>query len=510
MKNVLVINMGMKSIRSIIFDENGHKLSSAARPLTTAINDTRVEQDPSEWWEKGLLSMKEAVRDAGIKNIDYITVTTSASCLICVDPSGNPIGNALMVSDKRAVKEAEYIKNTSEFKEVFRDTGLDMSVSLMLPKILWIKNNEPEIFEKSSYFLTPNDFIIMKLCGEAVTDYLDAIKYHYNIDTKEYPEKLLNTLGISSASFPRVVDTGVKVGSVFKETCSQVGITNAPEVVVTSYDAICSFVGSGVTEEGEASDVSGTVTVLRVLCKKADIKPCKKVYTTPFYQGEYDIIGGSNNLGGGLIEWAKQCLYAKEEYPYEVMENEASKPPIGTNGLIFLPYLLGDRAPHFNDNARGVLFGIERMHMRRDIARAVLESTGYIDMSLVEAINETNADVENVRLSGGLARMSLVSQIKADVLGKDVLVLSEFETTASGAAMMVLVGQGDLPDFKEAADRFVAVRTIIKPDKENHKKYTHMYQLFKETYNTCEPLFDRRMALLDKIRTNRETQIENL
>ena len=246
MKNVLVINMGMKSIRSIIFDENGHKLSSAARPLTTAINDTRVEQDPSEWWEKGLLSMKEAVRDAGIKNIDYITVTTSASCLICVDPSGNPIGNALMVSDKRAVKEAEYIKNTSEFKEVFRDTGLDMSVSLMLPKILWIKNNEPEIFEKSSYFLTPNDFIIMKLCGEAVTDYLDAIKYHYNIDTKEYPEKLLNTLGISS-----------------KDLVDKINFldTNKHALYIKEFDDIVSYIKNNVKDNDLVLTLgAGTVT----------------------------------------------------------------------------------------------------------------------------------------------------------------------------------------------------------------------------------------------------------
>ena len=510
MKTVMVINMGMKSIRCIIFDSEGRKLSSAARNLTTAINDTRVEQNPQEWWDKAIESIKQAYTDSGLKRIDYITVTTSASCLVCVDKDGNPIGNSLMVSDKRAVKEAEEIKNNPEFSPVFKETGLDMSVSLMLPKILWIKRNEPEIFEKSRYFLTPNDFIIMKLCEAVVTDYLNAVKYHYSIDTKKYPETLLASIGIPVDSLPVVVDTGESAGKITARAAEEAGINKDAEVIVTSYDAICSFVGSGVTEEGEASDVSGTVTVLRVLCKKDDIKPSKKVYTTPFYQGDYDIIGGSNNLGGGLIEWSKQCFYSKEEYPYEVMENEAEKAEIGTNGLIFLPYLLGDRAPHFNDNARGVFFGIERMHMRKDISRAILESTGYIDMSLVDAINETNAEVHTVRLSGGLARMGLVSRIKADVLGRDVLVLSEFETTASGAAMMVLVGQGDLADFKAASERFVAVRLIIKPDKENHKKYSYMYQLFKETYDTCEPLFDSRMLLLDKIRMTRETQIENL
>ena len=449
MKTTMVINMGMKSIRCIIFDSEGHKLSSSAQNLKTAINDTRVEQNPVEWWDKAIFTMRQAYFDSGLKRIDYITVTNSASCLVCVDEDGNAIGNALMISDKRAVSETREIKNNPGFEAVYNETGLSMSVSLMLPKILWIKKNQPEIFEKSAYFLTPNDYLIMKLSGTVLTDYFNAVKYHYSIIGGNYPQNLLKSIGIPLDSLPSVVDTGVSAGKVLPATAEAVGLNNDAEVIVTSYDAICSFVGSGVAEEGEASDVSGTVTVLRALCKKEDIKPGKKVYLTPFYQGDYSIIGGSNNL-------------------------------------------------------------LERMHTRKDISRAILESTGYIDMSLVEAINETGADVHTVRLSGGLARMGLVSRIKADVLGRDVLVLSEFETTASGAAMMVFVGQGDIPDIKEVADRFVSVRFIIKPDKENHKKYSHMYQLFKETYETCEPLFERRMQLLDMTRMVRETQIENL
>ena len=509
-KNVLVLNMGMKSIRCIIFDSEGNKLASSALPIKSAINDNLVEQDPNEWWEKGLQVMKNACYDAKLKHIDYMTVTTSASCLVCINKKGETVGRAIMVSDKRATKEVEYINDLKEFKTVLKDTGLSISVSLLLPKILWIKNNRKEEFDSIDSFLTSNDFLLFKMCGEKVTDYLNAAKYHYDIKKETYPTELLNKLGIDENKLPKVVNTGVSIGAINKEVAKEIGVDDKTEIVITSYDAICSFVGSGVSEEGDTVDVSGTVTVFRTLSKKNNILDSKKIYNVPFKQDNFSIVGGSNNLGGGLIEWVKQCYYTGEQYPYEVMEMDASESTIGARGVIFLPYLLGERAPIWNDSARGVFFGLERMHTRKDMTRAVFESAAFIDKTMVEAIEETGVNVGTVRLSGGLARTNLVSQIKADVLGKDVLVLSEFETTSSGAAIMVLHGQGVYKTLKEAAEKFISIRMVIKPNEANHKKYGYIYELFKETYKTCEPLFIKRQQIMQQIRQDREIQIENL
>ncbi|MCI8515620.1 MAG: hypothetical protein HFG75_01895 [Hungatella sp.] len=507
--NVLVLNMGMKSIRSIIFDGNGKKLSSASRTLASAINETRVEQYLDEWWEKAVEVMKTSIQDARIRKVDYITATTSASCLACMDSAGNPLGNAIMVSDKRAMEEADEIKHSAFYESLENDTGLEVSASLMLPKILWVKNHEPEMFEKTRYFLTPNDYLIYHLCGEVFTDELNALKYHYSLNTCSYPTELLGELGIPKEKLPTVMRTGGMAGTILPEVAEKIGCQNPAKIVITSYDAICSFIGSGVSDEGEASDVSGTVTVFRMLSRKDSLLPSTRVYTTPFHQGRFHIIGGSNNLGGGLIEWVKQCYYAKEEYPYEVMEKEAAESDIGARGVIFLPYLLGERAPIWNDNARGTFFGLERMHTRKDMTRAVFEAAAFIDRTMMEAIGETSADVTTVRLSGGLARVNLISQIKADVTGKEVIVLSEFETTASGAAMMVLNGQEGI-SFADLAEKFSKSRMTIHPDLENHEKYNVVYKLFKETYQQLVPMFDRRIELLDTIRNSKETQIENL
>lgn len=510
MCSVMVINMGLKSIRCIIFDSEGHKLSSAAVAINTAINDKCVEQAPGEWQEKAEYVMKKAFRESRLRRIDYITVTASASCLVCVDSNGVPLGNALMISDKRAEKEAQSIKAMPEFQAVYRQTGIELSVSLMLPKIFWIKNNKEEMFEKTAYFLTPNDYLISMLCGKYVTDYLNAVKYHYDLGAKAYPEKLLEKLGIPLSSLPEVVDIGFCAGRVKGCLAERIGINTDAEVIVTSYDAICSFIGSGVSEEGEASDVSGTVTVFRTLSRKKDITESARIYSIPFYKENARIVGGSNNLGGGLIEWVKQCYYQKESYPYEIMEKEAGESELGARGLIFLPYLLGERAPLWDDHARGVFFGLERMHTRKDMTRAVFESTGFIDLDIIDATRETGVDVQSIRLSGGLARVNLISQIKADILGKDVMVLSEFETTASGAAMLALIGQGVYKNVKQAARKFAEIRMIIKPNQENHRKYNHMYQLYKDTYQTVKALYVRRIHALEQIRDDREIQIENL
>lgn len=508
--NVLVLNMGMKSIRSIIFNENGCKLSSSARTLSTAINEERVEQEPVEWWEKAQIVISQTIKDAMINHVDFITVTTSASCLVSVDKDLNPIGPCIMVSDKRAKEEVKKIKSMPSYKDAAKVSGVEESVSLLLPKILWLKNHESESFHKIAYFLTPNDFLIAKLCGAIVTDYLNATKFHYDITSKNYPSKLLEELEIDENKLPSVSNTGEYVGNLYTSLSKLFGIKGETKVIVTSYDAICSFIGSGVSKEGDASDVSGTVTVFRALTNKKITIPSARVYSIPFTQSNYNIIGGSNNMGGGLIEWVKQCYYMKEEYPYEVMEKEASESELGARGIIFLPYLLGERAPLWNENARGMFFGLERMHTRKDMTRAVFESSAFIDRSIEEAIGETGVTVSSVRLSGGLARINLVSKIKADVLGKDIHVLSEFETTASGAAMMVFQGQNVVESFDELSNRFSSVRMIIKPNMENHRKYEELYGFFKETYRINKSLFDKRIDVLKNIRSSQETQLENL
>lgn len=509
-KNVLVLNMGMKSIRSIIFDSRGNKLSSASRPLTTGLNEKQVFQDPNEWWSSAAVVIRESLFPLKNIKIDYLTVTSSASCLVYVDQECNPLDMCIMVSDKRSEEEGRRIAATNAIRAVASSELINISTGSMLSKMLWVREKQPDIFRKIYKFLSPNDFLLAKMTGLFVTDGFNASKCLYDVGTGRYPEALLEELEIGLELLPKVVDVGTNIGNLTAAAASHLGLSQSVEVVVTAYDAICSFFGSGVTQEGDASDVSGTVTVLRALSYRDDLLPNGKVFTVRHPQKNLHIVGGSNNLGGGLIEWTKQCLYSREEFPYEMMEQEAAQSTIGAYGLIFLPYLLGERAPIWDNTVRGMFFGLERYHTRKDIVRAVFESTGFIDMDFIQEIENTGVKVNSIRLSGGLARVPLIAQIKADITGRDILVLSEFETTSTGAAMMVLEAVGVFSDIEEAARRFAKVRMIVKPDLQNHSQYQKVYQFFKDIYHSTTDLFRKRDALYHEMYPSRDYRTENL
>ena len=389
MKTILVLNMGMKSIRSIIFDSEGNKLASFAVPIETSLTGDTVTQAPSEWWEKACRVIRESLADAGNISVDYLTVTTSSSCLVCVDREGEALLPCMMVSDKRAVKESALLKEAKAFEKVKTRTGLGADPSLMIPKALWVKRNRPEILDQVYQLLSPNDFLIAKFTGRYVTDYMNAQKWHYDVENRCYPLELLQEVGIPQQFLPKVAVPGACVGNVLCAAAKKTGLSTNTQVIASTYDAICSFIGSGALSEGEASDVSGTVTVFRAASQKKIEKPLDKIQQLPYYEGGVHIIGGSNNLGGGLIEWVKQCYYQNEALPYELMEKDAGEASLGAGGIIFLPYLLGERAPIWDNNARGVFFGLERMHTRKEMTRAVFESAGFIDLDMIGAIEKT-------------------------------------------------------------------------------------------------------------------------
>lgn len=507
--STLVLNMGLKSIRSIVFDDHGRKLAQANEPLVSVIKGDEITQNPNEWWEKAVQVINQTIEDRFIRDsVRFMTVTASSACLVPVSKEGTPLYDAIMVSDKRAIKESQQIAQMREFEEVRQSTGLESDPYLMLPKILWMKHNEPDVYANTHKFLSPNDFLMAQLTGNYVTDELNAQKYHYDTKTDCFPQTLLDKLGIRESTLPEVSSPGTRLGVLRSPIKALFGFKQDVEVYLSTYDAICAFIGSGPKKNGDACDVSGTVTSLRTFAnhKVSD----SRILNTPINSLNANIVGGSNNLGGGLIEWVKQCYYMNEKYPYEIMEKDAKESIIGANGLIFLPYLMGERAPLWDPDARGVFFGIERTHTRKNMTRAVFESTGFCTRSLVEAIEENDIQIDRIRVSGGLTRIPFISQLKADILGKEVVVVDEFETTALGAALIVGLGAGRYQSIYEATSSSVKDRMVIIPNEENHRIYNEIYAMFQKTYDALKDMFYERAQILKRIYIEKQEKMENL
>ncbi|MDB3989819.1 FGGY-family carbohydrate kinase [Pseudomonadales bacterium] len=509
----LVLNLGLKSIRAIVFGDRGRIVVNCSYPLSTILNGDAVEQDGVEWWSKGIRVINDALENDNIRSkVRYITVTASSCCLVPVNMSGEPLSKIIMVSDKRASKECIQISKLDSYKEIRKHrSDFEVKSSLMLPKILWLKNNRESVFNEAAYFLSPNDYFGYRLTGLTAVDTFNAEKCFFDSATNSYPTKLLKDLKIPLEKLPKVVQVGELVCQVTNEFKKLIRIDSSQslEYIASTYDAICAFYGSGVAENGDTCDVSGTVTSLRTLVKgKVDISSTAILSQ---YQPEFDvsIIGGSNNLGGGLIEWAKQAFYSEHDSPYELIESEAKKVSSGADGVLFLPYLMGERSPLWNDEARGVFFGLSRNHKREHMMRAVFESTGFSLRNILEEIENTGQEVKIIRSSGGLTRIHLVAQIKADILGKEIHIVDEYETTALGAYLLMASSTGLFENLKDASS-VVRVREIVFPNLENHERYSKAYKLFKDIYVSLLSCYSEHSALYKENIYSRSDKIENM
>ena len=261
---ILVLNLGLKSVRCIAFSFDGKVLAQSSKPIRTFVNNERVEQNPGEWvalsWQVIGNVMSELENRAG--PVQYITVTTSASCLVALDNNGRLLGKSILVSDTRAVNESRILAHTVEFQSIQSITGSKSSPDLMLPKIMWIARHEPDIFKRAAHFLNAGDYLIAQLTGRYVTDLNNALKFHYILSQRSYSQSLLESLGIDSSTLPEVLDQGTNLGPVLPDIADELGIPRSCRVVLSTYDALAAVIGSGVFDVGEAVDISVNVEVI--------------------------------------------------------------------------------------------------------------------------------------------------------------------------------------------------------------------------------------------------------
>lgn len=474
----LILNLGLKSIRGIVFDKNGHQKYIKSFNINTLMLDEIIEQDANEWktyFNKILLDIKENTSFSNL--IKSVTVTTSSSCILGLGDHGKILTKVLMVSDKRSFKEVNEIKNDLNFQKLKNKPTC--STSSTIPKILWFKNNSNKIFNNVKYWIGAGEYLTYLLTGQLITDPLNAGKAFHNGSC--YEKKVLKGLEINEETLPGVRKIGFKC-SISDKIKKKYDFSPNINYVLTTYDAICAVLGSSDGKKETATDVSGTVTSIRIISEhnKQSENNSKTLLTQQIELINKAIIGSSNNLGGGIIEWYKQAFFNKNsDDVYFEMEEQAKKSITGAGGLLFLPYLLGERAPFMDLNTKGTFFGIGRNTMKSDFSKAVFESTAFVARDLLDSIRNNGNDVNKLVVSGGLARINLINQIKADVCNVPVYVLDNFESTSTGAFILMAVEIKLFNDYEDACNKIIRFKKVIKPNKSNNKYYESSFKLFK-------------------------------
>jgi sugar (pentulose or hexulose) kinase len=506
---ILVVNLGLKSVRCIVYSLDGAELVKSSLPIQTLLSSAHVEQSPEEWKSKTWQVIRSVTDELGASSssIKYVTVTTSASCLVALDEDHRPIGNSILVSDTRARAEARLLSHTVEFQTVIQSSGAKCSPDLMLPKILWLLRHDPSTFKKARFFVNAGDYLNYLICGEVVTDENNALKFHYDLSKSQYPGELLQSIGLDEGTMPRVAKVGEDLGPPLASVCDELGLPKKCRLILTTYDALVAAAGTGAFEVGDGVDVSGTVTSFRVVTDLHVFDKHERIYVNPHFGGSKWLAGGSNNLGGGIVEWLRQMFFEDHRAPYDEIERIGSELPPCPGGALFLPYLLGERAPLWNPDCRGVFFGLNRAHGRDEMVKVALEGIAFSVLDIAEVLRSLFVDARSVRVSGGLSRLDSVNQIKADMLGVPVKRLDNFETTAIGAAILGIAGAEQVSDLVEMANTFCSVDKEYEPDTARHDYYKDFFSLYRSLYSTLKPVFADRAELVDR---NKKIGIEEL
>lgn len=509
----LVVNLSLRSIRVIIFEDDGEKKHEDWLPIRTSINGAWVEQDPNEWWSLLLELLNKVFSHTKYgKEIGFITITSSALCLVCLDKKGNVLDNSFMVSDKRANKEAKDLKE--HFTDFFeQNKSFKCEPGYFLPKILWLKNNKTEKFKKTYKFLSANDFFVFKFTKKFITDTLNAEKFYFDSSKNQYSRNLLKFTGISEKKLPSVVKPGTRIGKINKDFKQKLGIKQDIEVIISTYDAICALIGSSTYKDGELNNVCGTCSSYRFFTRKDPYISNSPLLVQKIDNEKLSIIGASNNLEGGVLEWAKECFYGDnlkdDNFLYNLMQTEALESALGANGIIFLPYLLGERVPFLDPDVRGIFFGIERFHTRKDIVKSVFEAVAFQAKLVLEEFHKIGFEISSINMSGGVSKMPFAVQLRTDILGIPINTLNEVETTALGAFILSQKARAKIKSIKDASS-FIQIKQTFIPNMHNHNCYSSIFILYRELYTDHKEMFKKRKKTLEKISHYRRQVLANL
>lgn len=502
MKYILAHDLGTSGNKATLFSEEGKLIDSTVYTYgTDYFNETWVEQDPEDWWRAVCETSAGLLHHTKVNPGDIAAVSFSGQMMgcLCVDKSGVPLRKSIIWADQRAQKQQAAISKHIALPDYYRIVGHRNSASYGLQKLMWVRDNEPEIYKNTHKTLNAKDYIVFKLTGHFFTEPSDASSNAcIDLNTLSWSERILDAAGIDVDKFPTLVPSTHVAGGVTREASLATGLQEGTPVVLGGGDGVCANVGAGSIRNGQTfSYVGSSAWIASTSDKPVFDEQMRTVTWAHIVPGKY-APNGTMQSAGGSYHWLKSQMAVSETAegqrlgisPYELINRQVEQSPIGAGGVLFLPYLLGERAPRWNVDARAAFVGIKMENKRSDIFRSVLEGV-TMNLSIILEILRLHIPIEEIFVIGGGAKGAVWRQMMADVYNARIKapVLLE-ESTSMGAAVTGGVGVGLFKDF-EAIDRFLEVSYVHEPNPEAVKAYEPVKALFDECYHALLPVYAR-------------------
>lgn len=504
---ILAHDLGTTGNKATVYSSDGQLMASASYPYETHYPRLNwAEQDPRDWWRAVCISTKKLLKSTRISRQGIAGISFSGQMMGClpVDKRGRPLRSSIIWADQRGIGQAEEIGRNISQDEVYLITGHRISPTYSAAKIMWLKDNQRQIFDRAYKFLHAKDYIIYKLAEKFVTDYSDASGMNLlDIRKRRWSEKMMNVARIPLEKMPSLHSSIDVVGEVTKEAAEEIGLRVGTPVVMGGGDGPCAAVGAGVVREGSCYNYIGSSSWIALASKKPIYDPRKRTFTFCHLDPEMLMPTGTMQCAGASYQWLKENVCQVESYtsdkigidPYEIMNLKAESAEPGANNLLFLPYLMGERSPHWNPRAKGVWMGLTLTHRREHLIRSVLEGIAFNLRIILDVFEEQGACIKEIMVIGGGAKGRLLRQIMADVYNKRILRPSLLEeATSLGAAIAGGIGVGIFKDFT-IAEKLVKIVEIQDPRSEFRERYEKLYHIFKDTYKALLPIYERMASL---------------
>ena len=490
----LGIDTSTTGSKALVINERGEVVAVASSPHTLQTpRPLWSEQDPREWWEAVAVSIRSALEQAGIsgESISAVGLTGQMHGLVLLDEAGKVLRPAILWNDQRTQSQCDEIHARVGKEKFIQITGNVALTGFTAPKILWVKENEPDVYAKAKHVLLPKDYIRYKLTGDYALDKADgAGTVLFDLRTRDWSEEILSALDIPRAWMPRTFEGTEFTGAVSEEAARLTGLKAGTPVAAGGGDQAAGAVGVGAVEPGIVGLTIGTSGVVFATTPSALIEPEGRLHAfCHAVPGLWHFMGVMLSAAGSL-QWYRDTLAPNR--PFDELLKEAESIPAGSEGLQFLPYLSGERTPHPDPLARGAFIGFTIRHQRAHMTRAVLEGVSFgLKDSFTLIQNAGLGAITQVRASGGGTKSALWRQILASVLDAELVTVNTTEGAAYGAAILAGVGAGAWKDVASACQTCIKITGSTQPDASQADAYRQAYSLYQDLYPSLKSSFSR-------------------